>query len=85
VFRYVPGLLCGGAMVLMMMVMGRGSRRSPSADKTTRGPADADVGELRDEVARLRQELSDRRDTSAIPPTQGDLTDRRRTPTSPPK
>jgi len=72
-------------MVLMMIVMGRGSRRSSSADKTTRGPADADVGELRDEVARLRQELGERRDTPpATPPVQGHLSDRRRTPTSPP-
>jgi hypothetical protein len=71
-------------MVLMMIVMARGSRRSSSADKTTRGAADADVGELRDEVARLRQELSDRQDTSITPLPPAHLTDRRRTPTSPP-
>lgn len=65
-----PALMCGGGMLLMVVMMTRGSRDSngSSSSGATNNHDDPEVGELRQEVARLRAELGERREPSARPP-----------------
>jgi hypothetical protein len=71
VIRYfavaLPGLLCGGGMLFMRAMMARRSHGSSSPRRGAGGVVDADVGELRDEVARLRRELNGRQSSVADP------------------
>lgn len=58
VLTFLPGLACAGGMAVMMWMMNRGTSRQSTRTPSVQPTADAQLADLRDEVARLRGEVA---------------------------